>query len=172
MQEEKIRYRYLATCKENCIAESSKNHTPSVQLSFLTKHRIEQGNVKTPCAMTLRADLWLTQDAFERSIETLGKCFNWYGEDLMEIHNNRTLFAGTDCILVCEEEEWESEPRLKVRFVNPASTVFAIKKERAEELSMQMNAQLMLFRKKTASSMRTAADLASNTNQPDDTLPF
>lgn len=173
---QKPRFKLPATVQENCIAESSDKHTPSVQLSLLVGEP-PQPELERYAGTTLRADLWLTPGTVDRTFETLGKCFGWYGDDVEEINNNRALFAGKKVVLVCEIEEWEGQPRVRIAFVNPAVSVFAVTKERAAELAQDLNGALARFRKRNESANRTAADLAAQPadagySAPGEQLPF
>jgi hypothetical protein len=175
MNSQKERFRFIATCQENCLAESSDKRTPSIQLSFIASSMILPGQDPVPVDRNFKADLWLTDATLDRSLETVGKVFGWYGDDLEELNHNRTLFAGKKAMLVCEEEEYNGEKRMKVCFVNPISSVYAVKPERAKEIAADFKEKLAKFRAGSKAARRTAADLASgpgNAQGVDEELPF
>ena len=175
MHEPRERFKFMAVCQENCLAESSTQKTPSIQMSFQTTSQIVPGQEPIPTDRHFRADLWLTDATFARSIETLQKVFGWNGTDLQELADNRTLFTGKRVILVCEEEEYEGERRMKVCFINPISSVYAVPAERAKEIAEEFNSKLASFRSKSKAAKRTAADLVStppSTSAVDEELPF
>jgi hypothetical protein len=164
------RFKLLATCQENTLAESSQNHTPSVQLGFIVTGAIMPQHEKYIGAQ-VRADLWLTQDCADRTFETIEKCFGWSGDDISEIHTNRHLFADHKVVLVCEIEEYQGREHLRVAFVNPISRVFSMKKEKVGELAPALNSALQRFRKNTKEARRTVADLANSPAQGE-SVPF
>jgi hypothetical protein len=173
-RETKPRFKFLATCRENCLAESSNNHTPSVQFMFDVTAELVPGQPPKLCSRNLRADLWLTDATYERTFKTLAQVFGWNGDDIEEI-NNRSLFQGTPVTLVCEEEEYNGETQMKVVFINPQSSVYAVKPERAAQIAEEFKGKLAAFRSKTKSASRTAADLATapeDSVSPQEDLPF
>jgi len=128
--ETRPRFKFLAVCTENCLAESSNNHTPSVQFMFDLTAELVPGEAPRPVSNSMRADLWLTDAAFERTMKTLAQVFAWNGANIEEL-NDRSLFSGKKVILVCEEEEYNGEKRMKVVFINPQSSVFQVAPQRA-----------------------------------------
>lgn len=173
-RETKQRFKFLATCRENCLAESSNNHTPSVQFMFDVTTELVPGQPPRPCKKSMRADLWLTDSTYERTFKTLAQVFGWNGDDIEEI-NTRTLFLGTPVTLICEEEEYNGEKQMKVVFINPQASVYQVKPERAREIAEVFKGKLAAFRSKTKSASRTAADLATTPQDgvtPNEDLPF
>lgn len=168
----KPRFRYLATCMENCIAEA-RTGTKSVQLSFRVTAELIPNQPPVKCERTLRADLWLSDSTWERTFKTLATVFGWAGTDLSEL-NERSLFSGTPVVLVCEEEEYNGDMQMKVIFINPQSSVYAVKPERAKEIADEFKGKLQAFRSKTKAALTTAADLAvpQGTDLESMDLPF
>lgn len=93
--------RYTATITEATLGESQTG-TPFASLYCTT----EDGQ-------HISAYLYLSEKAFDRSLEALQKLgFDGDFERLDQLN-------GAACSLSVEEEEWNGETRLKVRYINP-----------------------------------------------------
>lgn len=93
---------YKVTVTEAVLSES-KNGTPSIKL----KLQLEGGE-------TIYHDIWLSDAAFARSIETLKEVFSFNGN--FEALQN---LIGCECEAVIEQETFEGKERDKVKWINP-----------------------------------------------------
>lgn len=65
---------------------------------------------------------WLSDKAFDRTIETLVKCFGFDG-DLNSLYAGKQSFAGKAVSFTTEIEEYQGKQRCKVKWINPAGYV-------------------------------------------------
>jgi hypothetical protein len=106
------RYTVPSVVLSNTLAVSEKKGTPSVKIQLQT--RDEQPRI-------LYADLWLSDAAYEGSVNTLREVFGWQGVDIREFAN--PILAGLDVDAVCEQEWYqpdggEGKNQEKVKFLN------------------------------------------------------
>ena len=108
------KYHYVrCTVSGNALAES-KGGTPSVKLALVSVPK--EGEMPRK----LWADLWLTDAAVERSIETLRDVFGWQGKSFSEL--NEPIFEGREVVAACEWEDGnDGNKREKVAYVNPVA---------------------------------------------------
>ena len=105
---------YKGTIMSHGLAESSKNHTPSVKLHIRAEYDLDS---KTPVdGKIFYADLWLTDSAVDRTAETL-RDIGFTGMDFEEL--NGDCLEGYQVEITTEFEEWNGKTSEKVRFVNP-----------------------------------------------------
>lgn len=114
--------RHYVRCivRGNTLAESSEKKTPSVKIRLQAvkgANPLLDGHAED---RTLWADLWLTDAAFARSIETLETVFGWTGASLAEL--NDPILEGIEVDAACEWESFEGqngiEWREKAAFLN------------------------------------------------------
>ncbi|MBE2178892.1 MAG: hypothetical protein IAE97_00265 [Chthoniobacterales bacterium] len=60
---------------------------------------------------------WLTDAAFDRTVETLCKVFGWDG-DMFALTDGQYTFDGLECEIVAESETYQGKPRIKVAWLN------------------------------------------------------
>lgn len=162
--------RFMAVCVGNRL-KIAETGTPSVNLKFLTLY--DMANPTEQVNVTLFADLFLTENSFERSVETLEKVFGFTGDDLQEINNNTELFANIEAVLVVDEEEYNGKIYTKVKFINHPSGGFGKKLEdsEAQRLGAQLRNKLKAYHMKNKTGVAAPAPVkrdkplpASNTN--------
>ena len=61
---------------------------------------------------------YVTPNAFENTIKTLTKAFGWDGDIEALTAEKSDPFSGKEVQVVCEEEEYEGQTRIKVRWLN------------------------------------------------------
>lgn len=115
--------RYIVPCivTGNALAESKEKRTPSVKISLRTQDENPR---------TLYADLYLTDAAFNATIETLETALGWSGMSLAEL--NDPVLKGVEVDAVCEIEEYPTtngmQQREAVRFLNAPGSGGGVKK--------------------------------------------
>ena len=62
---------------------------------------------------------WISEKAFDRSIQTLVKVFPEWDGDLEALERGDFTFAGLDCEIVAEAETFEGKKRVKAKWLNP-----------------------------------------------------
>jgi len=108
--------KYRAQCTGNALAVSKEKGTPSVKLSFVAFY--EHGDPTKPVDKQMYADLWLSEKAMNRTLDTLFEVFGWSDGDLDELNTKNELLAGIEVDLVTEWETYNGKPYEKVKFVN------------------------------------------------------
>lgn len=105
------KYHYVrCTVTGNALAES-KGGTPSVKIALSPVPK--EGEMPRK----LWADLWLTDAAIEKTIETLEKVLGWQGKSFAEL--NEPAFEGREVVAVCEFEVGnDGIEREKVAYLN------------------------------------------------------
>lgn len=94
----------------NYIGESGKG-TVYVGLPFEVIDGPEQGQHIT-------GYLYISDNALDRSIETLAECFGFNG-DLNALYNGETSLEGYECSITTDMETYEGRERCKVQWINP-----------------------------------------------------
>ena len=102
--------KYKATVKDNYIAESAKNHTPSVKI-ILETDADEHGEVKN-----FYADLWLTDKTLKSTVKTLSEAFGFEGQ-LSAL--SQPILAGKRCSIETKFEAYDGDQFERVNFINP-----------------------------------------------------
>lgn len=102
---------YIAVVKDNYLAESAISQTPSVKLVLETTDALAPGGIKT-----FYADLWLTEKAIKRTIQTLSETFDFSGH-LVDLE--APILAGKKCRIETNFEIYDGKTTEKVSFVNP-----------------------------------------------------
>ena len=84
--------------------------------------------IRIPCFVTDDGDQdgkeivwtgWITDAAFDRTIETLCKVFPSWDGDMEALNSGAFSFAGFDCEIVAESESFEGKTRIKAKWLNP-----------------------------------------------------
>jgi hypothetical protein len=138
--------RYKAICTGNALAESKEKKTPSVRLSLQTQ--FDYNDPEVPCVKTFQTDLWLSDSAFERTLDTLTNVFGWDGENVYELNVDTSMFASIECDITTVEEEYNGRVYEKVKFVNKVNAVRPMDEMAAIDLNQKMSAKLALYRQK------------------------
>lgn len=89
-----------------------KKGTPFIRVPLVVEDGPQEG----------KEILWygyLTDAAFDRTIQTLAEVFGFDG-DLDGLQNGTVSFAGQECRIVTDFEEYKGESRLKVKWLNSA----------------------------------------------------
>ena len=116
MMNNENRRTYAAVVTGNALGKSKQKGTPSVTISLRTMYNTETPEV--PERINLVANLWLTYKTTEKTIKVLQEVFGWKGTLIKDF--NEPVLLGKKCNLVCEDEEYEGETRVKVIFINRA----------------------------------------------------
>ncbi len=148
--------RYTVRCivTGNALAESKQKGTPSVKIALQTQDENPR---------TLYADLWLTDAAFDATVETLETVFGWGGMKLEEL--NEPVLVGIEVDAVCEIEEHEGREYEKVAFLNAPGAGGGVKKmDDAQVKAVTSRLDAMLSR--TRASRAGAGAGAPGTRRP------
>lgn len=87
--------------------------------------------IRIPCKVTEAGDQqgkeivytgWLTEAAFDRTIENLCKAFPQWNGDLEALQSGSFSFAGSECEIVAESETYNGETRVKAKWLNNATS--------------------------------------------------
>lgn len=174
---------YRARCISNVLKRSKEKGTPSVNCQWELLFDLAHPGV--PVKATVWSDLWLTANAFEKTLEVLSEVFDWRGENISDI-NNPDLFNGYLANLVIENETYNNVTRPRVKFVNAMGAKAkpledAQAKEIADKVLTSVRAYRARNKGKTGSravreevpvvSQNAAADLPQNPVDESD-LPF
>jgi hypothetical protein len=178
--EGKIRTRVIASALENCLATIGQKETPAVQIRFSIDKVIGPGNLPADITLeegqTLTWSGWLTEACFDRTMGTLLQCFNWQGNDLELLNQDRGAFENMKAILVVDFEEYNGKISPKIAFVNPITSLRAMTPQKAQEVSAGFAERLAAFRKTQEANAVTPASLsapAAGSPAPgQDELPF
>ena len=151
------------TVTGNALAVSKNKGTPSVKISLASVPH--DGEI----SRNLWCDLWLTEAAQERTIETLEKVLGWQGQSFAEL--NEPCFSGVEVIAVCAwEEDDNGINREKVAFLN-STAGGGVKKADPQDvrsITLKMDGFLKLSR----AGKPKAPQAPKAAPPPDDSLPF
>jgi len=84
--------------------------TPAIRIPLLVNTGPQEGKKITWFG-------YLTDASVEFTVRALAKAFGFDG-DLAALQEGTTNFAGIECQVVTEWEEWEGEKRLKAKYIN------------------------------------------------------
>ena len=164
---------YSATITGHGLAVSKEKRTPSVKLSLKAHNDLDSGEA---CDKTFYADLWLSDNAAERTARTL-RAIGWNGMDAAELNDGQTL-VGIEVEISTEFEDYNGESREKVKFVNEAGNfakrgVKPLDDNAARAIVSKFNALL----KNTPRNAQKPAPKAGRVDtvqyaSPDDDFPF
>jgi len=93
--------------------ESGEKGTPFIRVPLIVEEGPQAGR-------EIVWQGWLTEAAFDRTVETLAEAFDWDG-DLEEMSQGYVPFVDLLCRIVVESEEWEGKTRYRVKWLNPIS---------------------------------------------------
>lgn len=146
MYENQERYMAIAVANKLHVADTG---TPSVQIKFQTLYNMKDQS--QPITKTLWGSLYLSDSCFERSMETLSEVFGFKSDDIQEINNNTTLFAGIEAVIVTDQEEYNGECREKIKFINHPAGGAGKKLEDSEaaRLSAELRNKIKAFHMKS-----------------------
>lgn len=104
---------YHAKVVSNVLSLSRNTGTPSVEIQVRTTHDVQTGEVYET---TMTGNLWLTDNATERSMETLSHVFGWSGRSLQDL--NAPCLCGIECEIVVEDELYNGRTVRKIKYFN------------------------------------------------------
>lgn len=106
---------------------------------------------------------WLSDAAFDRTIQTLSDVFGWDG-DLGALAKGDHSFEDRECKIVCDTEIYDGKPRVKVKWlnnVNGGSGGKAMDEGKVKGLISRLQSKSKAIAKATAS-----------TRPPEDDVPY
>ena len=106
---------YRGTIMSHALAESKKSHTPSVKLHIRLDYDLDKQQPVVD-GRVLYADLWLSDNAVDRTAETL-RDIGYEGYDFEDL--NGTCLEGYQVEITTDFEEYNGKSYEKVSFVNP-----------------------------------------------------
>lgn len=106
------RYEGVVEQPQSWLAKSKDKGTPSIRLPIRVINDPEEEGA------LIYWDGWLTDNAFERTIETLVAAFGFDG-DLNGLEAGSQTLAGMPCQIEVEMEEYNGKSRAKVKWLNP-----------------------------------------------------
>jgi len=113
MYENQQRYMAIAIANKLHIAETG---TPSVQIKFGLMYNMSNPNVSYN--RIIWASLYLSDNCFEKTMDTLTNIFGFSSENIQDINDNPSLFEGINAILVTDFETYNGKKYEKVKFIN------------------------------------------------------
>lgn len=149
----------------NTLAES-KNGKPSVKLQIRTDRDLDSGNSTD---RTFYADLWLTDKAAEKSIETLRE-IGFQGDDLKQL--NDPVLEGSMVEISTVWENYNGKDIEKVAYVNKVGSyanrgLKSLDPNKADKFAQKYNAML-----RNKPKQAPAPKAETNNGEGDDDLPF
>jgi hypothetical protein len=123
--------------------------TPSVKVRF----GVSDGVAKP---YQLYHDLWLSEKAFDRTMDTLRGVLGWFGCDLNDLYESETL-AGIEVDLAVEDEEFNGKMYKKVKFINPAGhvpkdAVTGVDQNAARRIAAELRGKITMFQQNAAAA--------------------
>lgn len=151
--------RHYVRCKVvgNALDKSKEKQTLSVKIRLRSLAGV--GNPAFEGVAEERdlwANLWLTEAAFESSIETLEKVLGWQGKSFEEL--NEPCFQDVEVVAACEWEEVNGKFRERVVFLNRVGGG-GVKKMEADQVKQvvgKLDAMLSRHRSNTPGSKPAA----------------
>lgn len=174
---------YKGVIMSHALAVSKQKHTPSVKLHIRCDEDLDNGSAVDK---VLFADLWLSENAIERTAKTL-RDIGWNGSSFEEL--NGSALEGTEVEVSTAFEDYTSEltgetrSMEKVSFVNPVGSyanrgLKPVADDIAKRIARKYDSVLMNFRAsgnaKKATPKATAQGNGSMgpDGSEDDDLPF
>jgi len=108
---------------DHILSESKEKKTPSVKIKLLTDFNVA---TKESIQQTLYYDAWLTDAAFDKTMEVLRDVLGWTGDNLDDL-NGTSKYVGKKAWAVVVEEEYKGKMQSKVSFLNPVGGNAALK---------------------------------------------
>jgi len=108
--------------------EAGAKLSPFIRIPLLVKDGDQTG----------REIVWrgyITPGAFDNTIKTLTKAFGWDGDIEALTEGTTDPFTGKECSITTEEEEYNGEKRIKVRWLNPTKSAPAMDKAKLKSLA-------------------------------------
>jgi hypothetical protein len=163
MDENDVKYR--ARVLSHALAESKENGTPSVKIHFELLYNLDSPEVETH--KSIYHDLWLSEKAFNRSMDVLVDVLGWKGSNLSELNDSPDLLADSECVLVTNLEEYNGKTRIKVKFVN--SIQKKLDSSKAKTLSEKLASKVAIYKSRKPESREPGVDF--DEPMPDDGGP-
>jgi len=104
---------YSAEIVSTSLAESKEKHTPSVRVQLKTIRNLD---TDTDVERQFITDLWLSDNAVERTVKTL-RDIGFQGSSMMDLNYPETM-AGLMCEISTEMQEYNGNTQERVKFVN------------------------------------------------------
>lgn len=150
---------YRGTIMSHALAESKVNHTPSVKLHIRADFDLDK-QVRLTEGKVYYADLWLSDNAVDRTAETL-RDLGYTGYDLEEL--NGTCMEGFECEFSTSFEDFNGKSYEKVNYVNPvghyaARGIKPVSEGIAKSISRKYSAALRKFKPKEGVKTTGKAD--------------
>lgn len=93
------------------LGESSQKYTPFIRIPLVIDGGEHDG-------LEIVWQGYLSDAAFDRTVETLAKAFGWDG-DLSKLAEDKPVFEGMPCEIVTEMEDYQGEARCRAKWLNP-----------------------------------------------------
>lgn len=93
--------------------EMGENKTPFIRIPLIV---LDEGDQEGKEIVWFG---WLTDAAFDRTIQTLVKAFPDWDGDMLALRDGTFTFADLECEIVTESETYKGKPRIKVVWLNP-----------------------------------------------------
>ena len=169
-----------AVCEWSTLATSKERGTPSIKCKF----KLDGGEY-------IYHDLWLSEKAFDRTMDTLRGVFGWFGDNVVDFFKRHELLNNVEVELVIDDEDYQGKTYKKVKYVNPIGGNFdpvtQISEAEAEKIGAELRGKIMLHAqtravaaptkpvaqsKPAAAPKPAVAAAASQSADNDDGLPF
>ena len=149
---------YLATVKSHVLKDVGDNKTPCVSVKLETVENVVTGE---PCIDTVYASVWLTDKAFERTMETLTEVMGWDGDDLSDL-DGTGLLEGKQVWVVLEEETWEGKTKTNVKYINKVGgrPQVTLDPAKAKALAAGLKGRILAYRQ--ANKATDSSDVPAN----------
>ena len=111
---------YIATVEKptnGWFGEAGENQTPYIRIPVRVSEQRDGKNDQIGRVITWQG--WLTDAAFDRTIKALCEAFPEWDGDLESLSRGEFSFAGGECQIVAESENYEGKPRIKAKWLNP-----------------------------------------------------
>lgn len=154
--------RHNVRCKVigNALGKSKEKGTPSVRIRLRSIAGVNNPAFEGyPEERDLWADLWLTDNTIESTIETLEKTLGWHGKSFAEL--NEPCFQDIEVVAVCEWEQVGDKYFERVVFLNRVGGggVKKLDEDQVKDVVGKLDAVLTRHRQNTpgTGTARTAA---------------
>lgn len=156
--------------ESNGLFEAGEKKTPGVRLALAVVGGPEEGNY-------IDWNGWLSDSAFDNTVKTLNETFGFSG-NFGEIAEMPDIFAGQQCSITTENEEYQGKVRLKVKWLNPVGGGPAptLKPDEAKGLAARLSSRATALLKsagaKPATTPKPAATVPAGAAGSDDEIPY
>jgi hypothetical protein len=172
---------YSAEIVSTSLAESKEKHTPSVRVQLRTIRNLD---LDQETEKQFIADLWLSDNAVERTVKTL-RDLGFQGGSMVELNDPNTM-AGLLCEISTEMQEYNGNSQERVKFINKPGSfanrgLRACPDDMAKSIAQRYDACLRSgkFHKPAQQKAAYGAQRVQNkpapqpeTTESDDDLPF